>query len=90
MNDTNRFTRLRNGENTNTQQYNAPGNNENYAAYVNRRSNNVRADRGLHENMDYYDDCNMRMRNMGKSGMTASSSKVIASLQMACCCCCCC
>ena len=57
---------LRNGANTQTQNFNSPGNkNEAQSNYESRRSNNVQSNRGLHENYDYYTDCYMRSRNQG-------------------------
>ena len=66
-NDDTEWYRLRNGVNTNTQQHNTPGDNEQLSRYRERRMNSVRYDRGLHESMDYYDDCTKRERNPCKS-----------------------
>lgn len=63
-NDAVEFSRLRNGVNTNTQQHNTPGNGETFTNFVQRRQNSVVFNRGLHENMEYYDDCTKRDRNM--------------------------
>jgi len=59
-----RFERLRNGRNTQTQNYQSGNLQEQRSAYLNRR-NNVQVDRGLHESFDYYDDCYTRTRNTG-------------------------
>ena len=60
-----RFTRLRNGENTNTQNYQSGREQETFAQYQSRR-NNVQANRGMHETFEYYDDCYTRTRNLGE------------------------
>ena len=60
-----RFTRLRNGVNTGTQNYQSGRDGETYAQFTTRRSNNVQVARGLHESFDYYDDCYFRERNQG-------------------------
>ena len=60
-----KLTRLRNGVNTGTQNYQSGQDNEDYAAFVARRDNNVQVARGLHESFDYYDDCYFRERNRG-------------------------
>ena len=60
-----KLTRLRNGVNTGTQNYQSGQNNEGYAAFMTRRDNNVQVERGLHETFDYYDDCYFRERNQG-------------------------
>ncbi|KAI6646505.1 Protein DD3-3-like [Oopsacas minuta] len=57
---------LRDGKETNTQDYTAPDNlNENQNQYNNRRANSVSNNRGLHETFGYYDDCYVRERNSG-------------------------
>ena len=65
VSDGEKLTRLRNGVNTGTQNCQSRQNNENYAAFVTRRDNNVQVARGLHESFDYYDDCYFRERNRG-------------------------
>ncbi len=65
-NDDVEFTRLRNGVNRNTQQHNEPQDAETYAQYMQRRQNSVANNRGLHETMDFYDDCTKRDRNMSE------------------------
>ena len=60
-----KLTRLRNGVNTGTQNYQSGQDNEDYTAFVARRDNNVQVARGLHESFDYYDDCYFRERNRG-------------------------
>lgn len=65
-NDEVEFTRLRNGVNTNTQNHNENFRNENYESFMNRRRNSVSFNRGLHETMEYYDDCTKRERNMSE------------------------
>lgn len=86
-NDDVEFTRLRNGVNTNTQQHNTPGDNEDYTAFMQRRQNSVTFNRGLHETMEYYDDCTKRDRNMSecrrgrerrKEGMCPSTGAITA------------
>ena len=67
-----RFTRLRNGDNTNTQNYQSGNEQENFNQYQSRRNNNVRADRGMHETFDYYDDCYTRTRNLGEPRFLSS------------------
>lgn len=75
-NNATEFTRLRNGVNRGTQTHNRPGDNEAYGGFMTRRQNSVRNDRGLHETMEYYDDCTKRDRNVSKS----PSRNVCASL----------
>ena len=58
-----RFTRIRNGVNRGTQNHQPPSRDETFAQYQNRRNNNVQANRGLHETLDFYDDCYVRERN---------------------------
>jgi hypothetical protein len=66
-NDEVEFSRIRNGANTNTQQHNDNfQSEETYQAFMTRRQNSVRFDRGLHESMEYYDDCTKRGRNGGE------------------------
>ena len=67
-NDDVEFTRLRNGVNTNTQNHNEQFTNEAYTAFMQRRMNSVSFNRGLHETMEYYDDCTKRERNMCEYG----------------------
>ena len=66
VSDAERFTRLRNGENTNTPNYQSGREQETFDQYENRRESNVRADRGMHETFEYYDDCYTRTRNLGE------------------------
>ncbi|ESO96629.1 hypothetical protein LOTGIDRAFT_202874, partial [Lottia gigantea] len=57
---------LRNGVVTNTQDYNRPPNsNYNLANRNSRKNNNVKADRGLQESWDWYEECFVRERNKG-------------------------
>ncbi|XP_071805956.1 protein DD3-3-like [Asterias amurensis] len=57
---------IRNGRTTNTQGHTRINNlNENQNAANNRKNNNVREDRGLHEKWDWYDKCYNRERNAG-------------------------
>jgi hypothetical protein len=57
---------IRNGIQTNTQDFTASDNdNDNQNTVQNRRNGNVRDDRGLHESWEWYDDCNRRERNKG-------------------------
>ena len=69
---------MRNGANTGTQNHQRPPNGETYAAYVNRRNNNVQADRGLHESHSYYDDCTRRDRNEGNGVIIAAMPDIFA------------
>ena len=65
MSENEKQTRLRNGVNTGTQNYQSGQDGETFAQYTNRRTNNVAVNRGLHETFDYYDDCYFRERNKG-------------------------
>ena len=67
-NDNDEYTRLRNGVNRNTQQHQTPNDAETYAQYLTRRSGAVNHERGLHETMDFYDDCTKRQRNTSECG----------------------
>lgn len=61
---------IRNGENTNTQNYQPPSTaSETYSQYTTRKSNQVQQTRGLHETFDYYDNCYMRSRNRGNTSL---------------------
>ena len=57
------MTRIRDGVNTGTQNFQEPGNSESQNTYENRRQNQVQVGRGLHESYDYYTDCAVRKRN---------------------------
>ena len=58
---------IRDGSQTNTQDYQAPNNlNEDASTFLSRRRNQLRLDRGLHESFAYYDDCYVRERNTGE------------------------
>ena len=58
---------FRNGQNTNQQDYTQANNdNDNLQTVENRRNANVRADRGLHESWEWYDNCYRRKRNESK------------------------
>ena len=60
---------LRNGVQTNTQDYQPPNNlNQNRNQDNSRENNMVQTQRVLHENFDWYDSCYVRERNQGKSG----------------------
>ncbi len=60
-------TRLRNGVQTATQTHRTPTDGESFAAYTARMGADVQISRGLHESMDYYDDCTTRRRNTSES-----------------------
>ena len=77
-----RFTRLRNGENTNTQNYQSGNEQERFSQYQSRRNNNVQADRGMHETFDYYDDCYTRTRNLGEPRSLSSKLTPPCSLRL--------
>ena len=65
-NDNTKRDVLRDGQQTNTQNYQAPQNlNENENQYNNRKNGQVQLTRGLHEPFSYYDDCYVRERNSG-------------------------
>ena len=59
---------IRNGQNTQTQQYNKPQPNEDKQKYLNRKKDNVKDQKVLHESWEWYDSCNRRDRNKGKLG----------------------
>jgi len=60
---------LRNGQERETQEYTEPSNNdENESTVEGRRDGNVRANRGLHESWEWYDNCYRRERNKGRQG----------------------
>lgn len=61
-----RETTLRNGQNTNAQEYNPPNFNAQNDDRDNNRRADVRLDRGLHESFDWYDACYARERNQGQ------------------------
>ena len=62
---------LRNGQETNTQDYQNPSNDdESKTTVVNRRSNNVVQTRGFHESWEWYDNCYRRERNKGTSALS--------------------
>ena len=67
---------VRNGANTNTQNYNERNNNpyaESASQYMTRKANSVVENRGLHESFDYYNACYMRSRNKGKGNTNIAS-----------------
>ena len=67
MTEARRYTDLRNGVNTGTQNYgNPPREDETIANFMTRRAGNVATNEGLHETMEYYDDCTTRNRNEGE------------------------
>ena len=59
-------SRLRDGTNTDTQNYQrAQNDNANEQNSNNRRNNNVAINKGLHEEWNHYDACQRRERNQG-------------------------
>eukprot|EP00043_Microstomoeca_roanoka_P013944 m.137221 g.137221 ORF g.137221 m.137221 type:complete len:750 (-) comp15888_c0_seq3:485-2734(-) len=60
----NGFLRMRDGLNTNRQEYTNPGTLTEQARFA-RKDGNVVESRGLHEDWDYYDECYRRERNRG-------------------------
>merc|ERR1711976_893157 len=56
---------LRNGVNTNTQNYQNANPNETKRQFENRRANGARNDRALHDSFEWYDKCSQRNRNKG-------------------------
>lgn len=56
---------MRDGVNTNTNNYQAPGNQETYDTFKQRWTNNDKKDRALNENFQWYDKCRKRTRNKG-------------------------
>lgn len=58
---------IRNGQTTDTQNYNQLNNfNENVNQANNRERNSVEDNRGLHEPFKFYDNCYARERNQGE------------------------
>ena len=57
--------RLRDGLNTNRQQYTNPGNAETEATRFTRKNGDVDNNEGLHESWEWYDECYRRERNRG-------------------------
>ena len=64
-NDQTKIDVLRDGQNTGTQNYQAPNKDESETDYNNRKTGRVQLNRGLHEPFSYYDDCYIRERNSG-------------------------
>lgn len=56
---------LRNGQNTNTQNYQRPNFRQSSASNDENRRDQVDLTRGLHESFDWYDACYTRERNKG-------------------------
>jgi len=65
--DSTDFGEMRDGINTQTNDFTAVQNNkdETYQEFKNRRAQNEKKDRGVNENYEWYDKCNERERNKG-------------------------
>ena len=61
------YSRLRNGRQTATQNHRNVPDNEDPGSFISRRNGDVNINRGLHEMMEFYDDCTKRSRNEGDS-----------------------
>lgn len=74
---------LRNGQNTQRQEYTPPNVDDTSAtSNDNRRENDVSLDRGLHEPYDWYDACYTRERNQGQECVALKSTPLMFSLSV--------